>query len=88
MMLPSNRLGYLVLTQPVDFRKGYYGLAVLVSSVLRKDPLCGTVFMFRPRWWADRLKLLFCDGLRTAGGCDLLMALDLGWSDGAETCPV
>ena len=61
MMLPSNRVRFLVTTQPIDFRKGHDGLAALVSSVLRKDPFTGTVFVFRSRK-ADRLKLLFWDG--------------------------
>ncbi|WP_157971037.1 IS66 family insertion sequence element accessory protein TnpB [Pseudogemmobacter bohemicus] len=47
----------MVATKPVDFRKGHDGLAALVSSVRRKDPFTGTVFMFRSRR-ADRLKLL------------------------------
>tara|TARA_R110001606_G_C15318857_1_gene644462 strand:- start:767 stop:1246 length:480 start_codon:yes stop_codon:yes gene_type:complete len=61
MMFPSNRVRVLVSTQPVDFRKGHDGLAALVSSVLRKDPFTGTVFVFRSRR-ADRLKLLYWDG--------------------------
>ena len=61
MMLPSNRVRVLVSTRPIDFRKGHDGLAALVSSVLRKDPFTGTVFVFRSRR-ADRLKLLYWDG--------------------------
>jgi transposase len=61
MMFPSNRVRVLVSTQPIDFRKGHDGLAALVSSVLRKDPFTGTVFVFRSRR-ADRLKLLYWDG--------------------------
>ena len=61
MMFPSNRARVLVSTQPVDFRKGHDGLAAIVSSVLRKDPFTGTVFVFRSRR-ADRLKLLYWDG--------------------------
>ena len=37
MMLPSNRVRFLISTQPIDFRKGHDGLAALVSPVLRKD---------------------------------------------------
>ena len=61
MMFPSNRVRFLVSTQPVDFRNGHDGLAAIVSSVLRKDPFTGTVFVFRSRR-ADRLKLLYWDG--------------------------
>jgi transposase len=61
MMIPSNRVRFLVSMQPVDFRKGHDGLAAIVSSALRKDPFTGTVFVFRSRK-ADRLKLLFWDG--------------------------
>ena len=61
MMFPSNRVRVLVSTQPVDFRKGHDGLAAIVSSVLRKDPFTGTIFVFRARK-ADRLKLLYWDG--------------------------
>lgn len=61
MMLPSNRVRVLVSTPPIDFRKGHDGLAALVSSVLGKDPLTGTIFVFRSRR-ADRLKLLYWDG--------------------------
>ena len=60
-MFPSNRVRVLVSTQPIDFRKGHDGLAALVSSVLRKDPFTGTVFVFRARR-GDRLKLLYWDG--------------------------
>ncbi len=61
MIFPSNRVRILVATQPVDFRKGHDGLAVLVQSALRKDPFTGTVFVFRAKR-LDRLKLLFWDG--------------------------
>ena len=60
MMFPSNRVRVLVSTQPVDFRKGHDGLAAIVSSVLRKDPFTGTVFVFRSRR-ADRIKILVWD---------------------------
>ncbi|MFA7594682.1 MAG: IS66 family insertion sequence element accessory protein TnpB [Thiohalobacteraceae bacterium] len=48
-------------TRPVDFRKGHDGLAAQVTSVLRKDPFTGTVFVFRAKR-ADRMKILFWDG--------------------------
>lgn len=61
MIFPSNRVRILVSTQPVDFRKGHDGLTALVSSLLRKDPFTGTVFVFRSKR-LDRLKLLYWDG--------------------------
>lgn len=61
MMFPSNRVRILVATRPVDFRKGHDGLAAQVTSVLRKDPFTGTVFVFRAKR-ADRMKILFWDG--------------------------
>ena len=79
MMLPSNRVRFLVSTQPVDFRKGHDGLAAIVSSVLSKDPFTGTVFVFRSRK-ADRLKLLFWDGT------GLVMAYKR-LADARFTCP-
>jgi len=60
-MFPSNRVRILVATRPVDFRKGHDGLAAQVTSVLRKDPFTGTVFVFRAKR-ADRMKILFWDG--------------------------
>ena len=61
MMFPSNRVRIMVATRPVDFRKGHDGLAAQVTSMLRKDPFTGMVFVFRSRR-ADRLKLLYWDG--------------------------
>ncbi|XQZ31013.1 IS66 family insertion sequence element accessory protein TnpB (plasmid) [Paracoccus yeei] len=49
MIFPSNRVRIMVATKAIDFRKGHDGLAALVSSVLRKDPFTGTVFVFRSR---------------------------------------
>lgn len=61
MMMPSHKISIVVATRPVDFRKGHDGLAAQVTSVLRKDPFTGTVFVFRAKR-ADRMKILFWDG--------------------------
>ena len=93
MMFPSNRVRIMVATKPIDFRKGHDGLAALVSSVLRKDPFTGTVFVFRSRK-ADRLKLLYWDGTglvmanKRLEGKRRLTARHHGRDDGAEPCPV
>ena len=61
MIFPSNRVRIMVAIKPIDFRKVHDCLAALVTSVLRKDPFTGTIFVFRARK-ADRLKLLYWDG--------------------------
>jgi transposase len=58
---PSGNVRVLVATKPVDFRRGADSLAAMVQSVLRQDPFCGTVFVFRSKR-ADRVKLLLYDG--------------------------
>ena len=51
----------LIATQPVDFRKGAYGLAALASEVLGEDAFSGVVIVFRAKR-ADRVKILVWDG--------------------------
>ncbi len=58
---PAAGVRVLVATRPVDFRRGADGLAATVEQVLRQDPFCGTVFVFRSKR-ADRIKLLVWDG--------------------------
>ena len=57
----ADHIERVLLTQPVDFRKGMVGLASLVQSELRLDPFSGMLFIFRARR-ADRIKLLLWDG--------------------------
>lgn len=47
--------------RPIDMRKGMNGLAAQVREVLRADPFCGHVFLFRGKG-GDYLKLLHWDG--------------------------
>lgn len=61
MIFHSNRVRIMVAMKPIDFRKGHDSLAAMVKNELRKDPLTGTVFVFRAKK-ADRLKLLYWDG--------------------------
>ncbi|WP_265502584.1 IS66 family insertion sequence element accessory protein TnpB [Paracoccus beibuensis] len=68
----------LVATKPIDLRKGHDGLAALVSSVLRKDPFTGSVFVFRSRR-ADRLKLLYWDGTGLVTACKRLEDARFAW---------
>jgi transposase len=52
----------LVATKPVDFRRGADTLAALVREQLKQDPFSGTVFVFRSKNRADRVKILAWDG--------------------------
>lgn len=47
-------------TEPADMRRGFDGLAALVRDGLGRDPLSGSLFVFRSRR-GDRLKLLWWD---------------------------
>jgi transposase len=49
-----------VACRPTDMRKGFNGLAALVMEVLREDPYCGHVFVFRGKR-ADYVKALYWD---------------------------
>jgi transposase len=49
-----------VCTAPVDFRRGFDGLAAIVRDWLGRDPLSGHLFVFRNRR-ADRIKILYWD---------------------------
>jgi transposase len=51
----------LVAVEPADFRKGIDGLAQLCQAVLRQDPFCGAIFVFRNRR-ATAVKALVYDG--------------------------
>ncbi len=61
-------------TAPVDLRKGFDGLSVLVRNVLSQDPLSGHLFLFFNRR-ADRAKVLFWS---RSGMCLFYKRLDRG----------
>jgi transposase len=54
---PPAGVRVLIATRPVDFRRGADGLAATVQTILRQDPFCGTIFVFRSKR-ADRVKML------------------------------
>jgi transposase len=58
---PTGAVRVMVATQPVDFRKGAEGLAVLVRESMQADPFSGAVYVFRAKR-ADRVKLIYWDG--------------------------
>jgi transposase len=61
MIIPSQALRIVIVTKPVDFRKGHDGLAAVVQQELGLDPHSGIVVVFRAKR-ADRIKILTWDG--------------------------
>ena len=61
MLQITPQMRILVAVQPVDFRNGIDGLVRLCKEVLRQDPFCGAVFVFRNRR-ATAVKVLVYDG--------------------------
>jgi len=60
LSLPSSTR-ILVATEPVDMRKSFNGLYVVVSEQLKEDPQSGALFLFANKR-RDRLKILYWDG--------------------------
>ncbi len=46
---------------PVNMRKGFDGLSAQVANVIRMDPFCGHLFVFRGKR-GDYVKVLYWDG--------------------------
>jgi len=61
MIQITPQMRVLVAIDPADFRRGIDGLAQLCRSVLKEDPMSGTVIVFRNRT-ATAIKLLVYDG--------------------------
>lgn len=57
-----------------DMRKGFDGLALRVQEVLKRDPHCGHLFVFRGKR-GDLIKLIWHDGL---GMCLFAKRLERG----------
>jgi len=47
MIVHSQSMRIVIVTQPVDFRKGHDDLAALVQSRLGLDPHSGVIVIFR-----------------------------------------
>ena len=60
-MIGHGNVEVWVATSPVDMRKSFDALAEVVRASLGRDPLCGSMFVFRNRS-AERVKILWWDG--------------------------
>jgi len=93
MLMPPASLMIYVATQPVDFRKGAEGLALLAKETLGHDPMKGVAVVFRAKR-ADRVKIVVwgwqrsCDVLEAARWQRLQMASHRGRRDADECRPV
>jgi transposase len=61
MLTAPADLTVYVATQPVDFRKGADGLALLAKETLGYDPMKGVAVVFRAKR-SDRVKIVVWDG--------------------------
>jgi transposase len=59
LSLPST-LRIFLAVEPVDMRKGFDGLSLLVRDKIAQDPLSGHLYVFRNRR-RDRIKILYWD---------------------------
>jgi transposase len=82
---PATRV--FLATQPIDGRKSFNGLSVLVKESLEQEPTSGFLFVFINRA-RNRLKVLFWDGSglvlctkRLEGG-----RFAVPWGPGASQC--
>ena len=57
-----------------DMRKGFNGLSALAEKVLKQDPYCGHLFVFRGRR-GDLIKVIWFDG---QGACLFTKRLEKG----------
>jgi len=71
--VPANTKVWLA-AGVTDMRKGFNGLAALAESVLRQDPFCGHLFVFRGRR-GDLIKIVWWDG---QGACLFSKRLERG----------
>ena len=61
MMSPPPGTKVYLACRPTDMRKGFDGLSAEVTRVLRADPFCGHLFVFRGKR-GDMMKILYWDG--------------------------
>ena len=61
MMSPPPGTRVYLACQPMDMRKGFNGLSAAVTDILRADPYCGHLFVFRGKR-GDMMKIVYWDG--------------------------
>jgi len=61
MLSLSKNVAVYLCTEPVDMRRSFDGLSVLVMDVLEQNPLSGSLFGFCNKR-GDKLKVLYYDG--------------------------
>ncbi|MDH7789110.1 transposase [Ochrobactrum sp. 19YEA23] len=61
-------------TGHTDMRKGFPGLSLMVQEVLKRDPMCGHLFVFRGRG-GGLIKVIWHDG---QGACLFTKKLERG----------
>jgi len=61
MIQVPAKISIYVMHQSVNFRKGIDGLAAVVRQVLRKDPMDGSLFVFRSKT-GKAIRILCYDG--------------------------
>ncbi len=60
MLFVGNGIQIYLARDPVDFRKSFQGLGLLVQDVLRLNPLSGHLFVFLNKR-LDKIKVLYWD---------------------------
>jgi transposase len=60
MIQVTPQMRILLAAEPVDFRKGIDGLVGVCRNVLKTDPFCGYVFIFRNKR-GSAIKVLMYD---------------------------
>jgi hypothetical protein len=61
MIQITPQMRIVAAVEPADFRQGIDGLARLCKEILRQDPFCGWLFVFRNRR-STAIKVLIYDG--------------------------
>ena len=61
-------------TGHTDMRKGFPGLSLMIQEALKRDPMCGNLFVFRGRR-GDLVKIIWWDG---QGACMFMKRLEKG----------